>query len=411
MTAFFLAQPRWRTSLTLVLLAAGGLAAATFTSRVSQAGPAAPAPVAISAARVVEQPVAELDEFSGRIESVERVEIRPRVPGAIVAVHFQDGQLVKPNALLFTIDPAPYRAELARAEGAQAAAAAHLKMARAELARAQRLIGERAIAQRELEQRENAALEAEANEQSARAVVQGAALNLQYTAIRAPVGGRVSRAERSVGNLVDAGAGAAALTEIVSVSPVYVQFEIDEQSLIRYAAKGVAGNTGLSRLPVAIGLASEAGFPHPGRIHSFDNRLDTASGTMRVRALFDNPDGLLIPGMYARVRTSDAAEHAALLIDDKAVGNDQDQSFVMVVGKDNKVSYRAVQLGPLAKGLRVVRAGLKKDELIVVSGLQRIHPNDAVTPQLVAMDASARPAGVALASTESPSHPTAESSP
>jgi multidrug efflux system membrane fusion protein len=196
----------------------------------------------------------------------------------------------------------------------------------------------------------------------------------------------VSRAEITVGNLVGAGVASPALTTVVSVSPVYVSFEVDEQTYIRYAANGAVGNSGVSRLPVSIGLASEEGYPHQGQIKAFDNRLDTASGTMRVRAVFDNQNGALTPGMYARVRTGGSAAETAVLIDDRAVGNDQDKKFVMVLGADNKVTYRAVKLGPIVDGLRVVRSGLKKDERIVVNGLQRIRPNDLVTPVTVTMD-------------------------
>jgi multidrug efflux system membrane fusion protein len=170
------------------------------------------------------------------------------------------------------------------------------------------------------------------------------------------------------------------------VSPVYVNFEVDEQAYIRYAANGIAGNTGLEKIPVAIGLASEEGYPHQGHLRSVDNRLDTTSGTIRVRAVFDNGNGLLTPGMYARVRMGGSAAKSALLIDDKAVGTDQDKKFVMVVGADNKAVYRAVTLGPIVDGLRIVRSGLAKDEHIVVNGLQRVRPNDVVSPVAVSMD-------------------------
>jgi multidrug efflux system membrane fusion protein len=292
---------------------------------------------------------------------------------------------VKKGDLLFTIDPRPYQAELARAEAAQAGASARLALAKTELDRTRRLIDEHAVAQRELDQRENALREADASLKAAEAAVQSARLNLQYTAITAPIGGRASRAEITVGNLVGAGASTPPLTTLVSVSPVFVSFEIDERTFIRYAAKGAAGNSGVERIPVSLGLASEDGYPHRGRLKAFDNRLDTTSGTIRVRAVFDNPNGVLTPGMYARVRTGGSNEAAAILIEDKAVGTDQDKKFVMVVDAENKVRYRNVTLGPVVNGLRVVRSGLAKDERIVVNGLQRVRPNDSVTPQPVAM--------------------------
>jgi multidrug efflux system membrane fusion protein len=367
----------------LVLAAAGAF---TLTSRQAKAVSAPPPAASVSVAAALEKSVTEWDDFSGRVEAIERVEIRPRVSGTIDSIHFQEGQLVKKGDLLFTIDPRPYQAELARATATQAGAQAGLALAKTELARTSRLIEEHAVAQRELDQRNNALLEADASLKAAEAAVLSARLNLQYTSITAPVSGRVSRAEITTGNLVGAGVSSPALTTVVSVSPVYVSFEVDEQTYIRYAANGAVGNSGVSRLPVSIGLASEDGYPHQGQIKAFDNRLDTASGTMRVRAVFDNPNGALTPGMYARVRTGGSAAETAVLIDDKAVGNDQDKKFVMVLGADNKVSYRPVKLGPIVDGLRVVRSGLKKDERIVVNGLQRIRPNDLVTPVTVSMD-------------------------
>ncbi|MFC5474751.1 efflux RND transporter periplasmic adaptor subunit [Paraherbaspirillum soli] len=386
-------------AIAVAILALGAVASVTLTSRAAKPAMPAAAPASVSVASVLEKSVTELDEFSGRVEAVERVEIRPRVSGTIDAVHFQEGQLVKKGDLLFTIDPRPYQAELARAAATQAGAEARLALSKTELERTRRLLEEHAVAQRELDQRNNALQEADASLKAAQAAVLTANLNLQYTAITAPVSGRVSRAEITVGNLVGAGATAPALTTVVSVSPVYVNFEVDEQTYIRYAANGAAGNSGISRLPVAIGLASEEGYPHQGKIKSFDNRLDTASGTMRVRAVFDNADGVLTPGMYARVRTGGSAAETAVLIDDKAVGTDQNKKYVMVLGADNKVTYRAVALGPIVDGLRIVRSGLKKDERIVVNGLQRIRPNDLVTPVTVTMDGAVKPLTVAGATT------------
>jgi multidrug efflux system membrane fusion protein len=380
----------------VAVLGIGAAGTFTLTSRAAKPAAAAPAPASVSVAAVLEKSVTEWDDFSGRVEAIERVEIRPRVAGTIDAVHFQEGQLVKKGDLLFTIDPRPYQAELARANATQAGAQARLLLSKTELDRSRRLIEEHAVAQRELDQRNNAVQEADANLKAAEAAVLTARLNLQYTAITAPVSGRVSRAEITVGNLVGAGVAAPALTTVVSVSPVYVNFEVDEQTYIRYAANGAAGNSGISQLPVSIGLASEEGYPHQGHIKSFDNRLDTTSGTMRVRAVFDNAKGILTPGMYARVRTGGSAPELALLIDDKAVGTDQSKKYVMVLGNDNKVTYRAVVLGPVVDGMRIVRSGLKKDERIVVNGLQRIRPNDVVTPVTVAMDA-AKPLVVASA--------------
>jgi len=214
--------------------------------------------------------------------------------------------------------------------------------------------------------------------------VQTAHLNMPYTSITAPVAGRVSRAEITLGNLVGPNT-AGPLATVVSTSPVYVNFDVDEPTFIRYAAHGAAGNAGTKDLAVAIGLATETGYPHAGRIKAFDNQLDNVAGTIRVRAVLDNADGLLLPGMYARVRTGIAKAVDTLLIDDKAVGTDQNKSYVMLLTAGNKVTYRQVKLGPMVEGARVVRGGLAKGDTIVVDGLQRIHPNDVVTPTMVAM--------------------------
>jgi multidrug efflux system membrane fusion protein len=371
------------------ILIVGGIAAFTITSRAAKPAAAAPAPASVSVAAVLEKKVTEWDDFSGRVEAIDRVDIRPRVGGTIDVVHFQEGQLVKKGQLLFTIDPRPYKAELARADAAVAGAQAALGLSKTELDRTRRLIEEHAVAQRELDQRENALAEANANLQAATAARLTARLNLQYTEITAPVAGRVSRAEITVGNVIATGATAPVLATVVSVSPVYVNFEIDESTYLRYASNGAVGNTGTDRIPVSVGLTNEDGYPRVGKIKSFDNRLNTGSGTIRVRAVLDNGNGALTPGMYARVRTGGAAAENAVLVDDKAVGTDQDKKYVMVVGGDNKATYRAVKLGPMVDGLRIVRSGLKKDEKIVVNGLQRIRPNDTVTPVPVPMGAAA----------------------
>jgi multidrug efflux system membrane fusion protein len=372
-------------------LLAVGAAGFTLVGHAEKVAPPAAAATAVTVAAVLERSITESDAFAGRIEAVERVDIRPRVSGTIEAVHFQDGQLVKKGDRLFSIDPRPYQADLARAEAARAGAQAHASLAKIELERTRRLLDDHAVPQRELDQRTNGLLEADAGLKAADAAVLTARLNLQYTEITAPVGGRVSRAEITVGNLVAPGPAAPVLTNLVSVSPVYVNFEVDEPTYLRYARNGTLGTGGINRMPINMGLTSEEGYPRPGRVKSFDNHVDTGSGTVRVRAVFDNPDGTLAPGMYARVRTGDASTKTALLLDDKAIGTDQDKKFVMVVGADNKAVYRQVVLGPIVDGLRVVRKGVAKDERVVVNGLQRIRPNDAVTPTLVAMDAHVTP--------------------
>jgi multidrug efflux system membrane fusion protein len=385
-------------TLTAIVLAGGALALwKTGVIPIAQPAPppvasAAPAAVPVSVARVLEQSVTEWDEFSGRVQAIDSVQVRPQVSGIIEAVHFDDGQMVRKGDLLFTIDPRPFQAALDNAQAVEAGAEAKVALAQTNQNRNQQLIASHAIAQSELDQTNDALLEAQASLKAAQAAVQTAQLNLNYTAITAPVTGRASRAEITVGNLVGDGPTAPVLTTVVSVSPVYVAFEIDEQTYLRYAANGASGNSGIDKIPVSIGLANEAEYPRQGRIHSLDNQLDTTSGTIRVRAIFDNPTGELTPGLYARVRTGGSAAEKAILVDDRAVGTDQDKKYVMVIDADNKASYRAVTLGPIVNGLRVIRSGLQKDERIVVNGLQRVRPNSIVAPTEVAMDRNANAA-------------------
>ncbi|MCG2591978.1 efflux RND transporter periplasmic adaptor subunit [Ramlibacter sp. XY19] len=369
---------------TAVISLQGGRAQATANS-------APPAPQ-VSVATVSETDVAAWDEFSGRIEAVERVEIRSRVAGAVQAVHFREGALVRQGDLLITIDPAPYQAEVERAEAQVAAAQARQAQAQSEHARAQRLWEESAIAQRELEERVNAAREAGANLRAAQAQLQGARLNYSYTQVRAPVSGRIGKLEVTPGNLVAAGPGAPVLTTLVSVSPIYASFEADEQVIVR-ALKDLPGGASarqlIERIPVQIGTGATADTPHAGRLQLIDNQVDAKSGTIRLRAAFDNKDGALIPGQFARVRMGQARSTRAVLVTERAVGTDQEKKFVLVVGEGNKAEYREVTLGATSNGLRVVTSGLKPGERVVVNGLQRVRPGVVVQPQQVTMEAKA----------------------
>ncbi len=378
-------------ALAIVAVLGGGLATSIFKpwhAGEAQAVPA-PAPTTVDVAGALGKTITEWDEFSGRLEAVDRVEIRARVGGTIDAVHFREGALVKKGDPLFTIDPRPYAAEVARAEAALAAAQVRASQAQTEQARAQRLAQDNAISRREFDERDNGSREAVANVRAAQASLEAARLNLAYTHITAPVSGRVSRAEITVGNLVAAGAGTPVLTTVVSVSPVYASFELDEQTYLRYTEANAAGATGAasgqSRLPVFLGLANEDDYPREGRIQSVDNRLDTKSGTIRVRALFDNPDGRLLPGLYARIKLGGGSPHPVVLVNDRAIGTDQGKKFVLVVDNANKLGYREVTLGPAYEGLRVIRQGLKADEKIVVNGLQRVRPGDTIAPKAVDM--------------------------
>jgi len=381
-----------------VLTALTAIATAVFSLR-SGSADASPATVppatAVSVATVVASDVATWDEFSGRLEAVERVDIRSRVAGTVQAVHFREGALVKKGDLLLTIDPAPYAAEVDRAEAQVAAAQARLSYTRSEFERAQRLLDERAIAQREADERINAQREADANLRAAQAALQTARLSLGYTQVRAPVAGRVGRLEITVGNLVAAGPGAPVLTTLVSVSPIYASFDADEQVItraLRDLPSGSSARAQLEKIPVQMGTAATADTPFTGHLQLVDNQVDAKSGTVRVRAVFDNADGSLIPGQFAKLRMGQIKSTAALLVNERAVGTDQNKKYVMVVGSDNKAAYREVTLGAHAQGLRIVTAGLKPDERVIVNGLQRVRPGALVAPQPVAMDIKAEAA-------------------
>ncbi|GGC02290.1 efflux RND transporter periplasmic adaptor subunit [Pseudoduganella buxea] len=350
---------------------------------------AAPPPASpVSAATVVQREVVETQEFSGRLEAVERVEIRPRVSGYITAVHFTPGALVKKGDKLFTIDPRPYQAELAKAEADANSARARAGLAKVELDRAARLLADRAIAQREFDERSAAVKDLDAAARASAATVDAARLNLGYTNITAPIAGRVSKAEITLGNLVD---GSAVLTSVVSIEPIYASFDGDEDSYLRVRQQLRQGQNKDKDIRVRIGLANETGFPHEGKLEFVDNRLDPATGSVRMRATFANPDGQLVPGLFARVQLAGGGRQQTavptLLIHDRAVGTDQDRKYVYVLGKDNKAEYRPVTLGPSVDGLRVVRAGLRPGERIVVDGLQRVRPGAPLAPRTVAMDA------------------------
>ena len=374
---------------TLAALAvlAGGVA--TFRADASNAHGKGQGPQAmpVSVATVVQADVATWDEFSGRLEAVDRVDVRSRVAGQVQAVHFREGALVQRGDLLVNIDPAPYAAEVDRAQAQVVAAQARLVYAKSEHERAQKLWNERAIAQRELDSRTNARDEADANLRAAQAALQAAQLNLSYTQVRAPVSGRVGKLEVTVGNLVAAGPGAPVLTTLVSVNPIYASFDADELVVAR-ALRDIADDSQargrVERIPVEMSTASSERV-HKGHLQLVDNQVNAKSGTVRVRAIFDNAEGRLMAGQFAKVRLGRAETTSALLINERAVGTDQDKKYVMVVNGDNTAAYRPVKLGANVDGLRIVTDGLKPGDRIVVGGLQRVRPGALVVPQPMQM--------------------------
>ncbi|MGO4475333.1 efflux RND transporter periplasmic adaptor subunit [Massilia sp. 2TAF26] len=351
------------------------------TGKAAEAQTQAQAGPPVSAAVVVEKPVADTQEFSGRLEAVEHVEIRPRVSGFITAVNFKPGATVRKGDVLFVIDPRPFQAEAERADAAARSARAKAELAKLELTRAERLLGDKAIAQREYDASASAQKELEANARAAQAQYETAKLNLGYTRVVAPIDGRVSKAEITLGNLVDA---SSILTSVVSLERIYASFDGDEDTYLRVRSQAHSGQP----VTVRVGLANEEGFPHEGKLEFVDNQLDTRAGSVRMRAIFANKDDVMAPGLFARVQIGGGSEKPALLISDRAVGTDQSHKFVFVVDKDGKAEYREVKLGPVVEGLRVVKAGLKPGEKIVVNGLQRVRPGSPITAQTVPMVAT-----------------------
>ncbi|MGO4852252.1 efflux RND transporter periplasmic adaptor subunit [Phaeovulum sp. W22_SRMD_FR3] len=345
-----------------------------------QEAPAIPVTVAVIESRDIDT----WQEFSGRLEAVDRVQIRSRVAGAIQSVDFREGALVKTGDLLFTIDPAPYEAAVAQSAGLVASARAKVSLARLEWERGQRLSKGLAISQSDLDQRQNAQTAAQAELRSAEAALQAAELELGYTQVRAPVTGRVGKVEVTAGNLVAAGSSSAVLTTLVSVDPIYASFSVAEEVVAKALANLPEASGALrpiEQIPVEIGTLADEGTPMHGRLQLIDNEVDAASGTIGVRAVFDNPGGKLIPGQFVRIRMGEPKAAPRILVSEKAIGTDQDKKFVFVVDAENKVAYRPVTLGRSAGGARIVEDGLADGDRVVVSGLQRIRPGAVVAPQ------------------------------
>jgi multidrug efflux system membrane fusion protein len=349
------------------------------------AGAGAPPAMPVSVAEVLSRAVAEQREFSGLIEAIDRAELRPRVAGTIDSVNLKAGMLVKKGDVLFVIDPRPYRAEAARAEAAVAGSQAKADLAKTELERSRRLLADNAIAQRDYDERAANVRQLDAAARADQAALQTARLNLDWTTIRAPFDGRVGKAEVTVGNLVD---GNTVLTSVVSASPMYVSFNGDEST---YLQLGKQARSNPSTMKLRVGLANEQGFPHEGKLEFIDNRVDPAAGSVRMRGLIDNKDGLLTPGLFARVQigTSSITGANSALVAERAIGTDQNRKFVFVVNDKNMTEYRPIQLGTQVGSLRVVTSGLKAGEHVVVDGLQRVRPGAPVAPQVVPMEAPA----------------------
>ena len=346
---------------------------------------APPPPVpTVTVAKGIARTVTEYDDFVGRLESPQTVEIRARVSGYLDTVHFREGSEVKQGDLLFTIDPRPYQATVDRFQAELDRAKIRAELARSEASRAEKLLASRAIASEEVETRVKALTEAEAAIRSAEAGLNTSKLDLEFTAVHAPIAGRIGQALVTPGNLVGGGTSAATLlTTLVSLDPIYCYVEVDERSSLKYrtlAREGKRTSALFHEIPARMGLTNETGFPHEGKIDFVDNVIKPDTGTIRARGVFPNSDRLMAPGFFARLRIPGSGTYEAVLIRDSALGSDQGRPYVLVVGPDNKVQYRSVTTGPLEDGLRIISEGLKADERIVITGLLAARPGAVVNP-------------------------------
>jgi len=360
------------------------LAGAVLTGCRSAGPPPSPPPPAVVAGPPLVLRLAEWDEYTGRFEATDRVEVRARVDGYLDSIHFRDGAIVERGDLLFVIDPRPYEAALDGARAAVVRAQTRVDLAATDLTRAEALFAIRGISQEEFDGRTQARKEADAALRAARAAERVASLNVEFTRVRAPIGGRISENFVSVGNVVSGGqAGSTLLTTIVAVDPIQFVFDASESDYLRYNRMNARGERRSSRNapnPVRIRLLDEPVFSHVGTMDFVDNRLDPATGTIRGRALVPNPGGFLTPGQFGRLQLLGSGEFEALLVPDSAILSDQSRRFVWALGKDDLAEQRVIEPGNLERGLRIVRAGLRRDDRIVISGMQRVRPGARVTP-------------------------------
>lgn len=345
-----------------------------YASKEAQTSAAAPIP-SVDVVTLQPQTIRSWSTFSGRLRAVDYVEVRPRVGGTIMKVSFEDGTLVKKGDSLFRIDARPFKTEFSSAQAELESAQSRARLTKQELMRAKGLVKKNAISQSRFDTAKNDYQMAMASINSAKARMRRAYLDLEYAHIKAPVAGRISRAEITEGNVIEAGPNAPVLTTIVSIDQLYAEFDVDEQTYVKTWRQS-DGNA----IPVELILTSDTSVVYLGVIHSFDNQLNTTSGTIRARAIFDNKDGVLVPGMFVTVRLGSPSEESTLLVSDRAVRTDQDKKYVYVVTPDNKVAYREVRLGQPREGQRVVLSGLVSGDQVLVNSLQRVRPDMEVQP-------------------------------
>ena len=360
----------------VIAVAGAGVALHSFAPAQAQAQAPAAQAMKVQVRTVTPQPVRVWSEFSGRLQAVDAAEIRPEVGGRITEVRFQDGQAVKAGDVLFVIDPRPYEAAVAKAEASLASAKTTAQFAKAEVDRAASLIKTQAIAASLYDSRVNAQRVAQANILGAEADLKDAKLDLEHAYVRAPISGRVSRAELTVGNLVQTSPGTPPLlTSIVSLDSVYADFEVDESTYIKSIRAHANTREKERQIPVELTVQGDTGHTYKGTIHAFDNRINPSSGTIRARARFANDDGTLVPGMFAAIKLASASENNAILVPSRAIGNNQSKKFVYVANDENKVAYREVTLGQQVDGQRIVLTGLQGGERLIVDGLQYLRPD------------------------------------
>ena len=375
---------KYKVGIILLMILGGAVGSLAFfhnkSANASMPTPPPPA-VPVSVLTVVEKPVRTWSEFSGRLQAVDYAEIRPEVSGTITEIKFQDGQIVKTGDVLLVIDPRTYEAAVAKAQADMSSAKTNAEFAKTEFERAQDLIKTQAIPQRVYDERSNANQMAQASIAAAQANLEQAQIALDHAHVKAPFSGRVSRAEITVGNLVNSSFNAPVLTTIVSNNGIYADFEVDEQTYLQNIRASANGSEEERQIPVELTLQGDKEHSYKGTIHSFDNKINPSSGTIRARAKFDNEDGRLMPGMFVSIKLGSSSMNDALLIPERAVGSDQNKKFVYVVGQDNKVIYREVQLGIQVEAQRIVDSGLTSGERVIVDGLQHVRPDTLVDPK------------------------------
>jgi membrane fusion protein, multidrug efflux system len=374
---FFLPEFDMKLTLAKALLSVGAAALLIACEKKDQApaGPGAggPPPADVSVAQVVSKEITEWDEFTGRVEAKETVEIRPRVGGYLQQIHFDEGKLVKKGELLFSIDDREYRATVESASANLLRANARAELAASELARSNKLLLARAVSEEEVSMRQSELRQASADVRSAQAALTQARLNLEFTRIESPIDGRIGLAMMRPGNLL--APGTSMMATVVSIDPIYVYFEGDERTYLKYQTMARQGERPSSRdvqNPVRMGLANEEGYPHQGYMDMVDNQLNPQTGSIRARAVFDNKSGVFTPGLFARIQLLGSGSRQAMLIHDQAVLTDQDRKYVYVVGTKGEAQRKDVVLGASVEGLRIVTSGLEGNEQIVVNGMRKI---------------------------------------